>query len=281
MTTLYLRAELAEAWRGMDPFAAAFDLPDKTLDKTLDRTPGDAHAVTLRTVANRRTLRVQIAGRTYIAKLHECLGWGEIFKNWLSLRAPIIDARNEFRAAQRLKAANVRSIAVAGFGARGINPARRHSFSLCDDIAHHCTLEDMARAWRSTPPPTARRWRTIAAVAQIARDMHAAGVNHRDFYLCHFLCAEDDALWLIDLHRAQVRERVPYRWRVKDLGSLLFSAHDAALSKRDLLRFVRTYHGGRLPRGEQDWRLWRDAAQRAHRLYAKGLRLGIVAGDHL
>lgn len=271
MRQLYLRSELAAAWHGRDPFAAAFCLAKETLD--------ESGRVTLRAVANRRTLRVQITGRSYIAKLQQGVGWLEILKNWLLLRVPVTDATNEFRAAQRLACAQVPSIAVAGFGTRGLNPATRQSFCLCDDIPHTCTLEDTARRWPRAPPPTSQRWRTIGAVAQIARAMHAAGVNHRDFYLCHFLCGTDDALWLIDLHRAQVREHVPHRWLVKDLGSLWFSAMDAGLVKRDLLRFMRIYHGGALPRRASDWRMWRDVEKRARRLYAKGVRLGIAGPD--
>jgi heptose I phosphotransferase len=80
--------------------------------------------------------------------------------------------------------------------------------------------------------------------------MHRGGVNHRDFYICHFLLQLDppptaDALKLsiIDLHRAQVRERTPLRWRDKDLASLHFSALDIGLTRRDRLRFLRTYFG--------------------------------------
>ena len=81
----------------------------------------------------------------------------------------------------------------------------------------------------------------------MARKMHRAGINHRDFYLCHFLMDEPLALdqapvlHLIDLHRAQIRQNVPRRWLVKDLGGLLFSAFEKGLTSRDLLRFMRLY----------------------------------------
>ena len=48
-------------------------------------------------------------------------------------------------------------------------------------------------------------------------------------------------LSLIDLHRAQIREQTPRRWRDKDLASLYFSALDIGLTRRDLLRFLRIY----------------------------------------
>lgn len=79
-------------------------------------------------------------------------------------------------------------------------------------------------------------------------DMHRAGVNHRDCYICHFLLhtdkpvsADDFRLSVIDLHRAQTRDATPKRWRNKDLAALYFSALDIGLTRRDKLRFLRTY----------------------------------------
>ena len=102
--------------------------------------------------------------------------------------------------------------------------------------------------------------------------MHEAGVNHRDFYLCHFLMdiGSESApqLHVIDLHRAQIRARVPVRWQVKNLGGLLFSAFDKDLTRRDMLRFIRLYTGESLrvalTRHES---LWRAAVRRAKQLY--------------
>jgi heptose I phosphotransferase len=80
--------------------------------------------------------------------------------------------------------------------------------------------------------------------------MHGSGVNHRDFYLCHFLLSRswldtgsriDPPLYLIDLHRGQVRRRVPRRWVEKDLAGLYFSSMDAGLTRRDHLRFITCY----------------------------------------
>jgi heptose I phosphotransferase len=78
--------------------------------------------------------------------------------------------------------------------------------------------------------------------------MHEGGVNHRDFYICHFLLhlepsptATDFKLSLIDLHRAQVRPKTPRRWRDKDLSALYFSALGIGMTQRDFLRFLRVY----------------------------------------
>ena len=258
---MYLRADIAHAWQGLDPFVQAFALT------------GDV----LREMPGRRTLRVRIGTGSYVLKLHFGVGWAEILKNLVAGRAPVLGARNEYAAVTRLGEAGVPGMRVAAFGEQGGNPARRRSFVLLDDIAHDESLEDVARRWARAPAPVAQRRATIAAVAMIVRGMHAAGVNHRDCYLCHFLCAHDGGLRLIDLHRAGIRAQVPLRWRVKDLAQLWFSAMDAGLAPRDRLRFVRDYSGGRLPRDAQAWAMWRKVERDAHVLHEKGRRLGIVS----
>ncbi|MNF62293.1 Lipopolysaccharide core heptose(I) kinase RfaP [compost metagenome] len=55
------------------------------------------------------------------------------------------------------------------------------------------------------------------------------------------MTADDFKLSLIDLHRAQSRERTPVRWRDKDLAGLYFSALNIGLTRRDKLRFLKTY----------------------------------------
>ena len=109
--------------------------------------------------------------------------------------------------------------------------------------------------------------------------MHNSGANHRDYYLIHFLLRrgyddnrelspEKSELYLIDLHRMQLRKRTPYRWRVKDVAGLYFSSMDMSLSWRDLYRFMRIYTGKSLRETlVQDRRFWKDVQKRGLRVY--------------
>ena len=152
---------------------------------------------------------------------------------------------------------------VALFCESGKNPARKRSAILTRSLDDRISLEDY-----KTASPVIKR-RLIEMIATMAKRMHRAGVNHRDYYLCHFLLERASAepqLNLIDLHRAQLRAKVPKRWVVKDLGALLFSALDKGLTRRDLLRFIRIYSGG-LTTLRSDKSLWRDVIGRAYKLY--------------
>jgi heptose I phosphotransferase len=88
-----------------------------------------------------------------------------------------------------------------------------------------------------------RRKRTlIGRLAQLARRLHDAGLNHRDFYLNHFFLGPDDILYLLDLQRVQRRDRVPRRLLLKDLAQLNYSAQVyGGFTRSDRLRFLRRY----------------------------------------
>ena len=222
----------------------------------------------------RKTLRFENEGSPYFLKLHSGVGWREIFKNLLQLRMPVISARNEFTAVTVLQRAGVDTLSVAAFATDGVNPAAIRSLIVTDDLVGTVSLEDYCADWGRQPPPFPLRLLLTGVVADRARRMHGAGVNHRDFYLCHFhldpatLARDRVRCYLIDLHRAQCRRRTPRRWLVKDLAGLYFSAMDCGLTRRDLLRFIRLYSENGLRHAlSREAGLWREVGQRAARLY--------------
>lgn len=228
----FLEEPFCSLWAKQDPFAAVEALQGKVY----------------RELEARRTLRTELGGRGYFVKIHRGVGWGEIVKNLLTLRAPVLGAGNEYRAIRRLEQLGVDTMRAVAYGAQGGNPAAQHSFIVTEELAPTVSLEDFCRDWPARPPAPRFKRALIGRVATMARRMHEGGVNHRDFYLCHFLLHLDPAptvaafkLSLIDLHRAQLRAKTPRRWRDKDLASLYFSALEIGLTQRDFLRFLRLY----------------------------------------
>ncbi|MCP5178819.1 MAG: lipopolysaccharide core heptose(I) kinase RfaP [Pseudomonadales bacterium] len=268
---IYLREELRAAWGDRDCFDMVWSLNGEMV----------------RSVANRATFRTQIGGRGYYVKRHEGVGWVEIFKNLITGKSPVLDASNEFRAANRLRAAGIDSLVIAGFGVRGRNPARRHSFIVSDEIAPVTNLEEVTLRWLESPPSAAVRRGLIGRVARIARTMHGLGMYHQDFYLCHLLMDARQPLSesmvgsvpiaVIDLHRAVIRRGPAQRLLVKDLGALHYSAREIGLTRRDVLRFLRDYF--ELPLREALTRygpLLAACERRAAQLYAKARRKKIL-----
>ena len=200
-----------------------------------------------RAMPDRTTLRFERAGRGYFLKYHKGVGWKEIFKNLLFFRAPILGADNELAAIELLQLRGVDTMIAAGFGRSGCSPASRQSFLITQEIAAAPSLEEVTAEWGVAPPPVGVKWQLIDTLAKQVKAMHEAGVNHRDLYLCHFLLRDGDMgsmrLALIDLHRAQIRSRVPDRWRIKDLAALYSSAAHVRLTTGDFLRFASAYYG--------------------------------------
>jgi hypothetical protein len=246
-----------------------------------------------REIANRRTLRFTLNGKRYFLKAHYGVGWKEIIKNLLTLRLPVLGARNEWRAIQTLTQLGVETMMLVAFGERGLNPARRQSFVITEALEDTESLEDFCADWETNPPASKSQLRLkralINRVATMARHMHMSGINHRDFYLCHFLLdvfadlfaetldpgmrRDDDLsgalrLSLIDLHRVQLRKRTPLRWVVKDIGGLYFSSMRIGLTRRDLYRFMTVYRGTTLRATlREDGKFWSRCRLRACSLY--------------
>ena len=272
MAEFFLRPDFAEAG---DDLSACSD-PRTLLQWARATAAGADREDIFRDREGRRTVRFCRGGRSYFLKLHTGIGWREIFKNLSQLRWPVLGADNEYRAVQALRDIGVDTMTVAAYAKTGRNPATRQSMLVTDDLVGTVSLENYCADWANDPPPIAIRLRLVRKLADSARRMHGAGINHRDFYICHFhleensLDRDDPRCHLIDLHRAQLRAAVPRRWRVKDLAGLYFSAMDCGLARRDLLRFLRHYSArGLRPALGRDAALWREVERRAQRLYRR------------
>lgn len=220
-------------WSGVDPY------------EWLDAVNSE----TYREVDGRRTFRFELEGKSYFAKVHGGVTLRETLKSASSLRRPEVDSRAEVRAIEALGRADVGAPKVAAWGVRGRRLGSRRSFVITEDVGTQRTLHDLCDASHGVDPSSKRV--LLRALARATAGMHRAGVNHRDCYLVHVLCpppgppfhAEDPRLVFLDLHRAQVRSEVPFRWRAKDLGGLHFSSEPASLTRTDRARFIAAYAG--------------------------------------
>jgi len=261
---LVLPEDWTKRWAGKDVFEQLFSLEGKVYKEK----------------QGRKTLRFALDGRHYFAKLHRGVGWREIIKHLLQWRLPVLGAQNEWQAIQRLQQGGIKTLPLVGYGRKGWNPARLKSFVITEALTDTISLENLCRKWLKKPPTYALKRALITEVATMARTLHEHGMNHRDFYLCHFLLDVSQGvdnidprrlgLYLIDLHRVQIRGRIPWRWRVKDIAGLYFSSMDAGLTPRDVLRFVRAYWNKPLPTAvKENKAFWLDVEKRAISLYRK------------
>ena len=232
----------------------------------------------LRTVGQRRVSRFSRGGQDYYLKCHFGVGWKEIIKNIVTLKLPVVDSRLEWKAIQKFAQVGILTITPVAYGLKGWNPARRKSFIITKDLGPNISLEKLTMGWTENFPALTFKWTLIEKVAQIAHLLHSSGMNHQDFYLCHFLIPLNKegevpssnklSLYLIDLHRVQIRSQTSRGLIVKDIAALLFSSLGIGLTTRDLFRFIKVYKKKSLRSTiKEDIRLWRQVKVRAFKLY--------------
>lgn len=227
-----------------------------------------------RDVVGRRTLRFVLGEASYFIKIHTGIGWREIFKNLFQGKLPVLGAGNEVKAIRKLEELGVETMTIVGYGERGLNPAKKQSFIITKDLRDTVSLEDLCATWTKQTPSFVLKKMLITRVAGMARALHENGINHRDFYICHFLLKQQSVgasqlhLYLIDLHRAQIRSKTPERWLLKDLAGLYFSAMDIGLTRNDLYRFLREYRGLSLRKiFSEEKSFWGKVRHKAEKLY--------------
>ena len=265
---LYLRNDFKAAWQGQNPYHILKEMDGEVF----------------RNLEARRTYRFEFQGKGFFAKVHHGVGWKEIADNLLRFRIPVIGARNEWEALNKLKALGIDTMTPVAFGEKGCNPARQESFLVTEELEKMSSLEDICDHWKSSPPSYRLKKAIIEKLADISRTLHDNGINHRDYYFCHFLVPDGSLnqyqnnpkkqptlrFYLIDLHRAQIRAKLPDRWRLKDLSGLFFSSMNYGFTQRDIFRFIRSYTGLPLKQAlKKHHTLWNKINKKAKKLYQR------------
>ena len=247
-------------------------LSEKDIFTSFMQLPGQIY----REVKQRKTIKLALDNKTYFAKIFSGVSIKEIIKNLFKGQWPVIDAFYEHKALLQLAALGIEAPKVVAYKSLGLNPLTRKSFIVMEAIEPSISLEDYVHQW--SKKPLAIRRALINKVAHIAHTMHKNGIQHRDFYLCHFLLRtpygeeqidpENINLALIDLHRARFKTPLPARWLIKDLAALYFSALGSTLTSRDYYRFLKIYTEQPLRVALADLK-WKKIEKRAKKLYIK------------
>ncbi len=262
-----LKSPFDNLWKDKDPFIETEKLQGEVF----------------RQLETRKTLRFEIENKSYFIKIHYGTTLKEVVKNLISFRLPVLGADREWNAIHRLQKAGVDTMNGRAYGEKGANPLRRHSFIITEDLTPTISLEDYCAAWLIQPPIFKTKQKIIGRIASMVKTMHAVGINHRDCYICHFLLhlpfneqSEDFKISVIDLHRAQLREQVPVRWRNKDLTGLYFSSLNIGLTSRDILRFLKLYFDDSLRNIlKKEQSMIKQAILKAEKIQIRTERLGL------
>ena len=234
MKKLVLKEPFQNLWQGKDPF--------EEVEKISGRV--------VRDIDSRRTIHFKIDGKGFYLKLHHGTEFAEVIKNLFSFRMPVFGAGREWNAIHKLAENGIDTMTGVAYGESGENPLKKTSFIITEELESAGSLK---LYWRRGMLSLPVQKILIERVASMVRQMHACGINHQDCYIGHFLIREpfdrlhgkeeDLLISIIDLHRAIVRngDKVPLRWRNKDLVELLFSVRTLNFSTHNIYRFMKAY----------------------------------------
>ena len=242
---LHIPSDLLPYLAGNDPFSAMMQLQGKAF----------------RDVVGRKTMQVTLGDKSYFIKQHFGVGWGEIFKSYLSFKKPVVSALTEVRAIQTLDEIGIPTTPLVAYGQQGCSPATMQSFVMTQDLGEIADAEALSQNWLHLSADF--KAHLIQAIALLASRFHQAGLCHRDFYLCHFVVKKAELaqgqlnLHLIDLHRVLHNQSPSGKGVMKDIAGLFFSAKQVGWNKDDLSLFKQHY----LAQSDAFWAQVEDRSQ--------------------
>jgi heptose I phosphotransferase len=191
------------------------------------------------------TFSFEQEGKTVCAylKRHYPLSFGKYFQEMVRF-ASEKTAFDEFSNILAFHQAGLPTMIPVAAGKRAGKVFGSESFLITKGIKDCVTLETYAESCLKTKTFTGKM-ELINKTALLSRKMHQSGFNHRDFYLCHLLIGTEennkDELFVVDLHRVDIRKKVPERWIIKDLAALNYSSKSKNITRTDKLRFLKYY----------------------------------------
>ncbi|MBI5598236.1 MAG: hypothetical protein HY890_00690 [Deltaproteobacteria bacterium] len=214
---------------------------------------GGGNTVIVKRKAARSVVRFDLGGaegkKTFYLKRH-CRSVEARVKRLFSLSLAA-DGRNEWEKIILLTELGFPTMVPVAYGEK----AGGGSFTLTEELYGCVRVEDYIPALSSRLKGfdgVIEKRRLIKRLALLAREFHAKGFNHQDFYLCHFFIRPATGeFFIVDVQRVQKRDGLPAlrwdakdRWVVKDLAQFAFSAKNTEnFSSADLVRFGHAYLG--------------------------------------
>jgi heptose I phosphotransferase len=162
----------------------------------------------------------------------------------LDNHAPISCGMFEANAAKILTAASVNTAKVIAYGQQMNLIFENKSFMITEQVPAAQSLEQKLPEYFNNSDKAknlSKRRNFIIKLANFIKTFHNTGFCHRDLYLCHIFCDENEKFTLIDLARAFQPWLTKSRYRIKDIAQLYYSAPGKYFSRTDRLRFYKAY----------------------------------------
>lgn len=209
---------------------------------------------TIKRIKDRSVIRIPIKGdggeRVFYFKKHnlEYVGPGKVlralFPTW-----GMSQGRKEFENICDFRKNNLSTVIPVATGEKFSNIFWAESFLITEDFSPFISLEDLLRdrpQFFTGPDGELRKQYMINQIARLAREMHQAGFNHRDFNATHILLYYENKsgvpkIALFDLQRVDRRKIFRFRWMIKSLAEVNYTLPDELFNEKDRLYLFLSY----------------------------------------
>jgi len=173
--------------------------------------------------------------------------------------------RSEFENICDFRGKGIPTVVPIAAGERKTGCGRYESFLLTESFEPYISFEEIIYKYPETLQGTEgarRKAMLIKAIARLARQMHDAGFNHRDFNATHVLVGPEDEngnspLALFDFQRMDRKKWLRLKWFIKIMAELSYTMPDPLFNDQDRLLLFQTYKGfsrmGMLERLQLKW----------------------------
>lgn len=188
---------------------------------------------------------------TFFLKRHMCNLWPSDLLRTLLSGFSVSWGRKEWEVIEAFRKCGIQTLTPVAAGEQ-VSLLRQESFLMTEELTGFQSLENFLKEY-FTPPlsveKTTEKRLLIKELAELAKTMHSAGFNHRDFYCCHIFISRSEngkRDWrVLDLQRVDRRRWFRRHWIIKDIAALNYSAPSQIISRTDRLRFLIHYTGDR------------------------------------
>lgn len=157
----------------------------------------------------------------------------------------------EFKNICDFRQSGIPTVVPVAAGERRTGFCRYESFLVTESFEPYLSLEEIIykHPERLQGPEGERRKTTlITAIARLARQMHDAGFNHRDFNATHVLVGPENAtgeapLALFDLQRMDRKKWLRPKWFIKIMAELSYTMPETLFNEQDRLLLFQSYKG--------------------------------------
>ncbi len=205
--------------------------------------------ITTKVVASFRNRVCFTAGepaKTFYLKTYDHPPLKVQLSNWLDHGRRLSTAAYDYTPAMELDKIGIKTPVVAAYGEVMGAMLEKKSFIVTEEISDGVSLERYVPEF-FTPPITGQKRKEqldfIAGFADFTGKFHFSGFRHRDYYLAHIFWAEQSGFQMIDLQRVFKPKLLAWKFRVKDIAQLYYSAPGSIYSKAMRLRFYKRYAG--------------------------------------